>query len=48
LVDILEEHGEGYVNSISTNPVNPNMLISTGDDQTVRMWELKVSISHHA
>ena len=40
ILDVLDRHAHGCVNSISTNPVNPNMFISTGDDCTVRVWEM--------
>jgi WD40 repeat protein len=38
LVDILEGHESGCVNSISVNPANPDMFVSTGDDRTCRVW----------
>ncbi|KAJ0413038.1 hypothetical protein BJY00DRAFT_320196 [Aspergillus carlsbadensis] len=38
LVDILEGHEIGCVNSVSVNPVDPDMLVSTGDDRTCRVW----------
>lgn len=40
LLDVLDQHSDGCVNSIATNPVNPNMFISTGDDCTVRVWQM--------
>lgn len=41
LVDILEGHESGCVYSLTTNPRNPDMLASSGDDGTVRIWVRK-------
>ncbi|KAL4924715.1 WD40 repeat domain-containing protein [Aspergillus undulatus] len=43
LLDILEGHGFGCVDSISVNPANPDMLVSTGDDCTSRVWSRQQS-----
>lgn len=44
-LDVLDQHSHGCVNSISTNPTNPEMFISTGDDCTVRVWEMYYGVS---
>lgn len=40
LLDVLDQHSHGCVNSISTNPTHPNIFLSTGDDFTLRIWEM--------
>jgi WD40 repeat protein len=37
LVETLEAHTKGCVNSISWSPTNPGMFVSAGDDKAVRM-----------
>ncbi|KAJ5795277.1 hypothetical protein N7457_001876, partial [Penicillium paradoxum] len=39
LVETLEGHISGCVNSISWNPADPGMFASAGDDSAVRMYE---------
>lgn len=37
LVESLDGHSKGCVNSISWNPADPTMFASAGDDRVVRM-----------
>lgn len=46
LLDVLDQHSHGCVNSISTNPAHPNMFLSTGDDCTVRVWEMGPKVEY--
>jgi WD40 repeat protein len=38
LVESLDGHSKGCVNSISWNPADPTMFASAGDDRAVRMY----------
>ncbi|KAJ6502265.1 WD40 repeat-like protein [Mycena sanguinolenta] len=39
LLEVLEGHGEGSVNSVAWNPRNERMFASCSDDHTIRIWE---------
>ncbi len=37
---IMETHCEGEVWSLAAHPTNPNLVISTGDDNKIKMWDI--------
>jgi WD repeat-containing protein 26 len=39
LLEVLEGHGQGSVNSVAWNPRNERMFASCGDDCSIRIWE---------
>ncbi|OAX42006.1 WD40 repeat-like protein [Rhizopogon vinicolor AM-OR11-026] len=39
LLEVLEGHGQGSVNSVAWNPCNRRMFASCSDDSTIRVWE---------
>ncbi|KAG1754415.1 WD40-repeat-containing domain protein, partial [Suillus lakei] len=43
LLEVLEGHGLGSVNSVTWNPQNKRMFASCSDDNTIRVWETPVS-----
>jgi WD repeat-containing protein 26 len=47
LLEILDGHGEGSVNSVAWNPKNERMFASCSDDHTVRIWEAPVFGNAH-
>ena len=38
---IMETHSEGEVWSIVHHPSNPNLIISTGDDNKIKIWDIE-------
>ncbi|KAG2158482.1 WD40 repeat-like protein [Suillus bovinus] len=43
LLEVLDGHGLGSVNSVAWNPRNKRMFASCSDDNTIRVWESPVS-----
>ncbi|KAG2041821.1 WD40-repeat-containing domain protein [Suillus americanus] len=43
LLEVLEGHGLGSVNSVAWNPRKKRMFASCSDDNTIRVWEAPVS-----
>jgi WD40 repeat protein len=43
LLEALEGHGLGSVNSVARNPCNRRMFASCSDDSTIRVWEAPVT-----
>ena len=41
LIESLEGHSHGCVNTVAWNPTNPKMFASGGDDKKVRIWTKK-------
>lgn len=45
LLEKLEGHGSGSVNSVVWNPRNERMFATCSDDHTVRIWEAPIALS---
>lgn len=45
LLEMLEGHGAGSVNSAVWNPRNERMFATCSDDHTVRIWEAPIALS---
>ncbi|KAF9014052.1 WD40 repeat-like protein [Cyathus striatus] len=45
LLEVLQGHGEGSVNSVAWHPKNPCTFASCSDDHTVRIWEPEVPMT---
>jgi WD repeat-containing protein 26 len=45
LLETLEGHGNGSVNSVVWNPRNQRMFASCSDDRTVRIWEAPITVA---
>ncbi|TIA86772.1 hypothetical protein E3P99_03577 [Wallemia hederae] len=47
LIEILEGHDTGCVNSVAWSPTMP-LICSVGDDRTIRLWSTRTDTSRHS